>query len=234
MKNDCDKYIENYNYKKGVMGYATSYCTDIFLRYMEGESVLELGPAEGVMTELLYPHFKDYTIVEGSEYFAQILKNNFPAVKVNKCMFEEYKPRRKFDNIILGHVLEHVEYPVEILKLCKQWLTEDGVILSAVPNAHSLHRQAAVEMGILETEGQLNQTDLGVGHKRVYTIEELKRDFCDAGLTIDTLGGYWLKPLANKQIESAWTEEMIQAFMKLGERYPDIAGEIYIIAKNGE
>ena len=92
MKNDCDKYIENYNYRKGVMGYATRYCTDIFLRYMEGNSVLELGPAEGVMTELLYPHFKDYTIVEGSEYFAKILKNNFPKIKVNQCMFEEYKP----------------------------------------------------------------------------------------------------------------------------------------------
>lgn len=45
-------------------------------------------------------------------------------------------------------------------------------------------------------------------------------------------GGYWLKPVSNGQIEENWTGKMVEAFMKLGERYPDIAAEIYIIAKN--
>jgi hypothetical protein len=40
-----------------------------------------------------------------------------------------------------------------------------------------------------------------------------------------------LKPVSNKQIETSWNPEMLNAFMKLGERYPDIAGEIYVIAR---
>ena len=40
-----------------------------------------------------------------------------------------------------------------------------------------------------------------------------------------------MKPLANSQLESWFSEEMIDAFMILGERYPDIAGEIYVVAK---
>ncbi|WP_281051516.1 hypothetical protein [Thauera sp. GDN1] len=57
-------------------------------------------------------------------------------------------------------------------------------------------------------------------------------DFLKAGLSIEVSGGYWLKPVSNGQIERDWTPEMLDAFMVLGERYPDIAGEIYVVAKN--
>ena len=44
-------------------------------------------------------------------------------------------------------------------------------------------------------------------------------------------GGYWLKPVSNAQIEEAGNPEMLKAFMQMGERYPDIAAEIYIKAE---
>lgn len=197
---------------------------------MTGQSILELGPAEGVMTELLYPYYPDYTVVEGSKNFANMLLQQYPTMNVVHSYFEDFKPEQKYDHIILGHVLEHVDDPVYLLKLCKDWLNEGGNILSAVPNSHSIHRQAAVKMGMLDAENQLNETDKGVGHQRVYNYAELKNDFINAGLTILHSGGYWFKPVANYQIESSWTEEMIIAFMKLGEEYPDIAAEIYVVA----
>ena len=43
-------------------------------------------------------------------------------------------------------------------------------------------------------------------------------------------GGYWLKPLSNAQLDRDWTPEMLDAFMALGERYPDVAAEIYVVA----
>ena len=36
--------------------------------------------------------------------------------------------------------------------------------------------------------------------------------------------------LSNSQIEAHWSPAMIEAFMTLGENYPDIAGEIYALA----
>jgi hypothetical protein len=86
-------------------------------------------------------------------------------------------------------------------------------------------------MGLLKCENQLNNTDRGIGHKRVYNLSRLKKDFLDAGLEIVCSGGYWLKPLSNQQIEQTWDENMINAFMRLGEDYPDIAGEIYVVAR---
>lgn len=231
MNNNLDEYVRNYDYNGGVMQYATSYCSDIFLRYMVGKSVLELGPAEGVMTERLYKKYSDYTCVEGSSIFADDLIKRFSRLNVICSYFEDFEPDRKFDNIVLGHVLEHVDDPVEILRKCKSWIAEDGRILTAVPNSHSIHRQAAVQMKILKSEDELNSTDKKVGHRRVYNTEMLLNDFRRAEIEVIKTGGYWLKPLSNYQIEQDWNIEQINAFMELGENYPDIAAEIYVIAK---
>ncbi len=106
------------------------------------------------------------------------------------------------------------------------------MLFAAVPNARSLHRQAAVIMGLLGAEDELNEMDRHHGHRRVFNPETFRNVFNQAGLKIDIFGGYWMKPVSNKQIETTWTDEMLQAFMALGERYPDISGEIYIVARN--
>jgi 2-polyprenyl-3-methyl-5-hydroxy-6-metoxy-1,4-benzoquinol methylase len=171
-------------------------------------------------------------VVDGSQVFCQQLEEKYPSIKVVNCLFEEYRPAKLFDNILLGHVLEHVEDPIHILGLVKTWLKKEGVVLAAVPNSRSLHRQAAVLMGIQPTEDTMSELDFHHGHRRIYNPESFRSDFVKAGLKVEHFGGYWLKPVSNHQIHSTWTKEMLYAFMKLGERYPDIAGEIYLVARH--
>lgn len=217
-------------YAHGVNTDAVQYCFSIFKRHIKGGSVLEMGPAEGVMTDLLVQLGLDMTVLEGARGFCEDLKRRHPSITVCHSLFEEFAPERKFDNIVLGHVLEHVSDPVDILSRAKEWLTPEGRVLAAVPNSRSLHRQAAVLMGMLDFEEELNEADRHHGHRRVYNPETFRHDFMQSGLNIEIFGGYWTKPLSNKQIEDTWTPEMLEAFMKLGERYPDIAGEIYVVA----
>ena len=228
------KHLENIAYDswyaKGANYASILYSEKIFERHLNEGSVLELGPAEGVMTKNLMTKFSDYTVVEGSSFFCNKLKAQNPKLKVFNSLFEDFNPKKKYDNILLGHVLEHVLYPVQILLKVKNWLSINGKILAAVPNANSIHRQAAVMMGILKTKYDLNESDIHHGHRRVYDLASFKNDFIKAELKIVTIGGYWIKPVSNKQIEKTWTENMLNAFMKLGEQYPDIAAEIYIIA----
>ena len=204
----------------------------VFQRYLATGPTLELGPAEGVMTDLLVNVCPELTVVDGSQRFCNSIKQKHPNVNAINSLFEQFQPNYKFNNIILGHVLEHVENPVEILKRASQWLSPGGRILAAVPNSRSLHRQAAVLMGLLPFEESLNEADHHHGHRRVYNPETFRGDFISAGLSIEVSGGYWLKPISNGQIERDWTPEMLDAFMILGERYPDIAGEIYVVARN--
>jgi 2-polyprenyl-3-methyl-5-hydroxy-6-metoxy-1,4-benzoquinol methylase len=217
-------------YCAGVNSNTIKYSFKIAQRHLAGDTILELGPAEGVMTELLAATGKKLTLVEGSTLFCDSLRRRFPRANVIHSLFEEFQSNELFDNIILGHVLEHVEDPVEILSRAKQWLKpETGRLFGAVPNARSLHRQAAVIMGLLCQEDELNEMDYHHGHRRVFNPETFRNAFYQSGLKIELFGGYWIKPVSNKQMEDSWTTEMVEAFMVLGERYPDIAGEIYVV-----
>ncbi len=218
-------------YSEGVMVTAIRHCHQVLRRWLRGGPVLELGPAEGVMTEQLVRDTADLTVVEGSELFCQRLRQRFPRVAVHHALFESFETPRRFQTIVLGHVLEHVEDPVAVLRRVAGWLADDGLIFAAVPNARSLHRQAAVSMGLLAQEDALNALDLHHGHRRVFNPESLRAAFTQAGLAIDAFGGYWLKPLSNGQLEAGWTQAMLDAYMQLGERYPDIAAEIYVVAR---
>lgn len=206
------------------------YSFQIFSRHLHTGKILELGPAEGLMTEHLLKYDETLTVIEGSSVFAAQLKEKFPSLNVIHALFEETVLDEKFDFIILGHVLEHVADPVLLLQIIKKWLAPGGKVMCAVPNAQSLHRQAAVEMGLLESIISQSEKDVHHGHMRIYKPETFKADFSKAGYQIEHFGGYWLKPLADKQIDETWTQEMLSAFLKLGEMYPDIAAEMYIIA----
>jgi 2-polyprenyl-3-methyl-5-hydroxy-6-metoxy-1,4-benzoquinol methylase len=229
-QDNLENIAQNSLYAFGANKISIEYSFKIFSRYIQGENILEMGPAEGVMTQLLYALDKKLTLVEGAKTFCDSLKERFPNAEVINSLFEEYQPSQTFDNIVLGHVLEHVENPIDILSRAANWLSPQGRILAAVPNSRSIHRQAAVIMGLLPFEEALNEMDKHHGHRRVFNPETYRQAFLQSGLEIDVFGGYWLKPLSSGQIEQTWTNEMLAAFMQLGERYPDIAGEIYIIA----
>jgi len=217
-------------YAAGVNRDTIRYSFRIFERHLRGDTILEMGPAEGVMTEFLAATGKALTVVEGSRAFCESIAARLPSVRVVQALFERFSPAGRFDNIVLGHVLEHVENPGAIVARAAEWLAPGGRMLAAVPNSRSLHRQAAVLMGLLPREDALNETDVHHGHRRVFAPESFRQCFFDAGLAIDISGGYWLKPVSNRQIEEAWTPAMLAAFMELGERYPEIAAEIYVVA----
>ncbi|MEM7074438.1 MAG: class I SAM-dependent methyltransferase [Pseudomonadota bacterium] len=220
-------------YEKPTALATIRYSFDIFRRFMnDDDRILEMGPAEGTMTRQLVEAGCDLECLEGSPEFAEILRQKFPGLKVHVALFEEWECEPTYDVILLGHVLEHVDNPQHILARAKLWLKPGGRIVCSVPNCRSLHRQAAVIMGLLETEQDMSEKDIHHGHRRVYGPETLRADFVRAGLRVDYFGGYWLKPISDGQIEAQWTTEMLDAFMKLGERYPDIAAELVIVASD--
>lgn len=227
-----DKIASDSHYVMPVNKAMIEHNLKIFSRFIIGNEILEMGPAEGVMTEYLSKLSKNLTILEGSEYFCSILKGRFPELLIYNELFEDFRPTKQFDCIVLGHVLEHVENPISVVSNIKKWLTPNGRILASVPNARSLHRQAAVIMGLLKSEDAMSEQDIHDGHRRVFNPETFRNVFISAGLEIEYFGGFWIKPLSNSQIEKSWSPELLNAYMKIGERYPDIAAEICIVASN--
>lgn len=195
-----------------------------------GKRGLELGPAEGEMTQFLINDFEQLTIVEGSADLLSQIPERENLVKIH-ALFEEFQPEQPFDSIILEHVLEHVDDPVGLLTRVKNWLAPRGKLFLGVPNGNSIHRLVAVKMGLLDNPCQLNSRDLALGHRRVYTPLSFRVEIEKSGLTVLEMGGVYFKPLSNGQIQENWSEEMIQGFYELGKDFPEQAAEIYAVCQ---
>ncbi|MFJ7825273.1 class I SAM-dependent methyltransferase [Psychrobacillus sp. NPDC096623] len=236
---DLEKTASNYhlNIISGWEGLYSKMRKELFSRlsrYFKGNHVLELGCGDGEMTLLLADSFKSVTVVDGSETMlneCKIRLENKNNIEYHKSYFEDYKSDKKFDVIIMSHVLEHLDNPVQVLQKISSLLKEDGVLLIAVPNADSIHRQVAVEMNLIPTCDSLNEQDLLLGHRRVYTLDGLKQHCLEAKYSIIDFGGLMLKPLTNRQIEEQWSEDMVEGFIKLGDKFPHLSAEIFVVLK---
>lgn len=198
-----------------------------------GTTACELGPAEGQMTRLLLQDFRSLTVVDAAADLLDLIPPAPGLIKVNS-LFEDYSPQCRFSTIVMEHILEHVEFPVELLRRASEWLDEkqQSRMIVGVPNALSFHRLAAVRMGLLRTPSSLNPRDITLGHRRVYTPDTLRADVEAAGLRVVMTGGVFLKPLSNSQIQDHWTDQMIEAFYELGRDFQENAAEIFAVVES--
>jgi 2-polyprenyl-3-methyl-5-hydroxy-6-metoxy-1,4-benzoquinol methylase len=232
------------SYKKKVLGSETFY-NESFLSFdfeltkfnylaikeyfMPGDAI-EMGPALGQMTKLLVDDFKEIHLIEASKSLIDQIPD-YPNTKKYNCYFEEFESDISVDTIVMSHVLEHLEKPVEILSKFRKFLKDNGVFLISVPNAKSIHRLVAVEMGLLSSIYSLNERDIALGHYRVYDIDSLTEDCTNAGFEVVSKGGVFLKPLSNGQIEKEWTSEMVSAFNSVGRKLPEYCAEIFVVLR---
>ena len=85
----------------------------------------DVGPDGGARQRIIDSAFRmtdelvglglDMTVVEGSGSFCDSLAARHRGLEVAHSLFEDFAPTRRFDNIILGHVLEHVDDPVAVI-----------------------------------------------------------------------------------------------------------------------
>jgi 2-polyprenyl-3-methyl-5-hydroxy-6-metoxy-1,4-benzoquinol methylase len=224
-----EQVARTFDYFDGVCAAAAEYSLGIVKRYLVGKKILEVGPADGHMTRGLVNDFA-LTLVEPSETLCEKLRHSFPRAQVINTLVEDFVPSQRFDNILLCHLLDHVRDPEQVVRLAGSWLSPGGKIIAIAPNSESLHRQAAVRMGLLPAVNAFSERDQVQGKRRIFSRHEFRRLFASAGLEIEFFGGYWLKPVSNRQMEQQWTPDMIDAFFALGEQYPEIAAEMCLVA----
>ena len=91
--------------------------------------------------------------------------------------FENASLPRRYDNIVLTHVLEHFDDPVRLLgRINDEWLAEDGRLFLVCPNANAPSRQIAVKMGLITHNAAVTPDEAEHGHRRTYALDTLERD----------------------------------------------------------
>lgn len=195
----------------------------------ENKSALEVGCGSGSSTEKLCKIFDDIEVIEPSQKNVTLLKSRVPDVKCHEVLLENFSTTRKYDFIFFLNVIEHVEDPVESLKLLAGLIRHEGLIFISGPNCMSLNRRAGYKMGVLDNYEKMAPKDYEVGHRRLYTVDML-RDHCDqAGLKVLSMKGMYLKPLSEAQM-IALGDAAVRAFYSLGEEIPEYCASLLAVA----
>jgi 2-polyprenyl-3-methyl-5-hydroxy-6-metoxy-1,4-benzoquinol methylase len=150
-------------------------------RFIKGGSVLDIGCGEGKLLEYL---------MEGAPYLgidinadsirqAKAIRSDetnveFRAISLN----EDPRLNRKFDNIVLLAVIEHLVNPEESLTILKNYLKEDGrmIITTPGPVAEKIHRIGA-RLRVFDREAQRE-------HKKIFNKRELHELAGNIGLRV--------------------------------------------------
>ena len=138
-------------------------------------------------------------------------RQRFPDSKVEivESYFETFDTLERFDVIVFGYILEHVDNPIQVLKHFRSYLSPGGRMFVTVPNGEVLNRKLGYLAGLLPDMQQLSEHDLLLGHKRYYTVESLQKDILQAGYAIKRMEGIYLKPLTTSQMISLNLDDKI-------------------------
>ena len=199
------------------------------------KSLLELGLGHGYTTSIFSDYFEEHIVLEGSKAVIENFKKKFPNcnAEIINTFFENFVHKEKFDVIVLGFVLEHVDDPVEVLRYFREYLApKEGKMFVAVPNAEVLNRRLGHIAGLLPNIRSLSENDLILGHKRYYTVKTLESDILNAGYKIERIEGIYLKPFTTKQILSLDLDrKIIDALCVAGIDYPELSCGILVEIK---
>ena len=232
---DTSDHKYAYNFDFDVMHH---YMIESFKPHFVKGNCLELGSFKGDFTKRLIPYFDDITCVEASDEAIKISKQNLKD-NITYCnsLFENVELPKKYDNIILTHVLEHIDDPVGLLSRIKnEWLSEDGKLFLVCPNANAPSRQIAVKMGLISHNSAITPAEEEHGHKITYTLDTLERDTKLGGLNAIYRSGIFFKALANFQWDQLLntdiiSKEYLDGCYQLGQQYPDLCSSIMLICK---
>jgi 2-polyprenyl-3-methyl-5-hydroxy-6-metoxy-1,4-benzoquinol methylase len=233
---------------QGGRKYAYSFDYDVMHPYMlrsfepffRPGNMLELGSFKGEFTRRFLEHFDDVTCVEASSEATIEARGNLgDRVQYVNALFEEVVLPRRYENIVLTHVLEHLDDPVRVLKrVNEEWLTEGGRFFLVCPNANAPSRQIAVKMGLISHNAAVTPAEAEHGHRITYSLDTLERDATAAGLRVVHRSGIFFKALANFQWDRLLktdiiSPEYLEGCYALGQQYPDLCSSIFLLCEKG-
>lgn len=228
--------------------YAYSFDYDVIHPYMirsfqpffRPGSLLELGSFKGEFTRRFLEHFDDITCVEASDEALREAQSKLgDRVSYINALFEHVTLPRRYDNVVLTHVLEHLNDPVRVLRrINDEWLAEGGRLFLACPNANAPSRQIAVKMGLISHNAAVTPSEAEHGHLCTYSLDTLEREADTAGLNVVHRSGVFFKALANFQWDRLLqtdiiSKEYLDGCYKLGQQYPDLCSSIVLICERG-
>ena len=194
-------------------------------RFGHCESLLELGIGHGFTASIFNAVCDRHVIIEGSQVVIDLFRENHPesTAELVQGYFENYETESRFDVIIMGFILEHVDDPGVVLRRYRELLKPGGKLFVTVPNGKSLNRRLGLELGLIDDIYSLNANDQALGHKRQFCRDTLKALLGECGYQVVHEEGIYLKPLPLHVLKTLTDfQDNLQAMLRVGVDFPDL------------
>ena len=148
--------------------------------------------------------------------------------------------RMKIDYIVCGCLLHELEKPENMLEAIWKIADDDTIIHVNVPNAKSIHRLLAKEMGLIDDIYQQSAVQIKMQQSNtIYNIDSLKNICKKQGFDIFESGSYFIKPFTHAQMQRCmdndiFDETLLDGLYKLEKFLQGYGSEIYVQMKKGE
>ena len=144
-----------------------------------GKDILDIGSKEGYLHKLIVKANPEKRIF------------SLDSSKDSDFVMNLDKPKKigeRFDTIIAGEVIEHLESPIKFIRYCKSLLKNKGRIIITTPNAIGLQY-------LINESWCVKYKDYR-GHTQAFTIDMLDRILKDEGLKVlykGYINAFWNK-----------------------------------------
>jgi 2-polyprenyl-3-methyl-5-hydroxy-6-metoxy-1,4-benzoquinol methylase len=150
---------------------------------LQAKRILDVGCGPGVLAgeikRLRKCEIVGITISEAEAQEASKVLDKALVRDLNK-----YDPREmgKFDCILCSHILEHLSYPKTLLELLRNNLTDDGILIVAVPNGKQRFVEFLKTKSSYAIEGPLDYT-----HKHFFSYQAALELIRTAGYKVSSI-----------------------------------------------
>ena len=210
---------------------------ELFARW-QPKRILEVGCG----SDALFAHhrgFERWCIVEPAAGFAEKAREQAggnPRLHIVEALMEDAATPlagERFDCIVLSGLLHEVPNAARVLAAVRPLCEPSTRVHVNVPNARSLHRLLALEMGLIEDVHQLSYNQLRLQQPRTFDIDSLSALCTDSGFEVTEQGSYFIKPYAHRQMAQLQDiglldERMLGGLYGLARHLPNMGSEIFV------
>lgn len=192
---DDERYFYNPKRRKAsVFGYFVRIEEVLRLvkAFSPGKRVADFASAQGNFGLLLAEQGYEVTAVDLHPEFLRyaLKKHTHGAFKTVQANLMEYRDPQGFDCILAGEIIEHVAFPVQLLASIRANLKPGGVVVLTTPNGSDFSSNLPTYRQVEDVEALIPRQFHWGDHLFLYTQDELRELFTQAGLEPLFFGKY--------------------------------------------
>lgn len=177
--------VQSTNHKTNI-GYFHNQRAEM-LKYIPQNAtrILEVGCGEGAFSSLLKRSDRELWGIEMNEDAAQKATEvcTFVLVGDFNTIYDQL-PKNHFDCVIFNDVLEHIYAPWDTIKMVKSLLTQNGVLVSSIPNFRYIDNLVTEILFRKDFQYKPEGGILDDTHIRFFTSKSMCRMFVEQGYEV--------------------------------------------------